>query len=115
MENELKNKKQYYIYIIRCEDNSLYTGITTDLDRRMREHLEKGKKGAKYTASHNIKELEIAWKTKDKIRASKLEYHIKTLKKVQKEELIKNPSKLKEILLDKIEYKEYVYINYQNS
>ena len=43
MENKLKNNKEYYIYIIRCEDNSLYTGITTDLDRRMIENLEKGK------------------------------------------------------------------------
>lgn len=110
MENKLKKNKEYYIYIIRCEDNSLYTGITTDLDRRMREHLEKGKKGAKYTSSHNVKKIEIAWKTKDKIRASKLEYHIKTLKKIQKEELIENPIKLNEFLSDKIECQEYVHI-----
>ena len=31
----------YYTYVIRCEDNSLYTGITTDLERRMKEHFEK--------------------------------------------------------------------------
>ncbi|MCI8833134.1 MAG: GIY-YIG nuclease family protein [Clostridia bacterium] len=110
MENKLKNNKEYYIYIIRCEDNSLYTGITTDLDRRMKEHLEKGKKGAKYTSSHNVKKIEIVWKTKDKIRASKLEYHIKTLKKIQKEELIEDPIKLNEFLSDKIEYQEYVHI-----
>lgn len=116
MEEEirLKNNKEYYIYIIRCEDNSLYTGITTDLSRRMREHLEKGKKGAKYTSSHNVKKMEIAWKTKDKIRASKLEYYIKTLKKVQKEELIKNPSKLNEFLSDKINCEEYLYIKVKN-
>ena len=76
----------------------------------MREHLEKGKKGAKYTSSHNVKKIEIAWKTKDKIRASKLEYHIKTLKKIQKEELIENPIKLNECLSDKIECQEYVHI-----
>ena len=114
MENELKNNKEYYIYIIRCEDNSIYTGITTDLDRRMQEHLDKGKKGAKYTASHHVKNIEIAWRTIDKTRASKLEYHIKTLKKVQKEELVKNPSKLKEILSDKIEYKDYTHIKVRN-
>ncbi len=110
MKDGIKNNKEYYIYIIRCEDNSLYTGITTDLDRRLQEHLEQGKKGAKYTASHHIKGIEIAWKTIDKIRASKLEYHIKTLKKAQKEELIRNPSKLKEFLSDKIECKEYIVI-----
>lgn len=101
------DNKKYYIYMIRCEDNSLYTGITTDLERRMKEHLEQGKKSAKYTASHHVKKLEIAWETSNKIKASKLEYHIKTLKKIEKEELIKHPKKLKELLSDKIEYKEY--------
>lgn len=33
----------YYVYILRCEDNSLYTGITTDLERRFEEHLSKNK------------------------------------------------------------------------
>ncbi|MBQ3573901.1 MAG: GIY-YIG nuclease family protein, partial [Clostridia bacterium] len=37
----------YYVYMMRCSDNSLYTGITTDLERRFEEH--KSKKGAKYT------------------------------------------------------------------
>lgn len=107
MDNE-KREKEYFIYMIRCKDNSLYTGITTDLQRRMEEHLEKGKKGAKYTLSHGAIKMEIAWKTTDKAKASKLEYHIKTLKKAQKEELIKDYRKLKEFLADKIEYKEYI-------
>lgn len=101
-------EKEYFIYMIRCKDNSLYTGITTDLKRRMEEHLEKGKKGAKYTSSHDIVKIETAWKTTDKKKASKLEYHIKTLKKAQKEELIIDYKKLKEFLSDKIEYKEYI-------
>lgn len=106
----MEKKKEYYIYMIRCEDNSLYTGITTDLERRMQEHLERGKKGAKYTSSHHIVKIETAWRTEDKVKASKLEYHIKTLKKSQKEELIQNSSKLKDFLSDKIEYKEYIHI-----
>ncbi len=114
MKDGIKNNKEYYIYIIRCEDNSLYTGITTDLDRRMQEHLEQGKRGAKYTASHHVKKMEIAWKTIDKASASKLEYHIKTLKKVQKEELIKNPSVLKVMLSNKIEYNNYTYTKFRN-
>ena len=90
-----KKNKDYYIYIIRCEDNSLYTGITTDLERRMKEHLERGKRGAKYTSSHIAKEMEIAWKTNNKKKASKLEYH---------------PKKLEQLLSNKIEYKEYLHI-----
>ena len=105
-----KKNKDYYIYIIRCEDNSLYTGITTDLERRMKEHLERGKRGAKYTSSHIAKEMEIAWKTNNKKKASKLEYHIKTLKKFEKEEIIKHPKKLEQLLSNKIEYKKYLHI-----
>lgn len=110
----MDKEKEYYVYIIRCKDNSLYTGITTDLKRRMEEHIEKGKKGAKYTASHQVVRMETAWKTKDKTRASKLEYHIKSLKKPQKEELIKDYKKLKEFLADKIEYKEYIHIEVED-
>lgn len=104
----------YYIYIIRCEDNSLYTGITTDLDRRMREHIERGKKCAKYTCTRHAKKMETAWRTSDRIRASKLEYYIKTLTKIQKEELIANPKKLQEFLPDKIEYKDYMNIKLED-
>lgn len=105
--SEEKETREYYTYILRCEDNSLYTGITTDLDRRIKEHFERGKKCAKYTMSHPVKRMEAAWKTHDKISAAKLEYHIKTLTKLQKEELIKNNKKLKEFLSEKIESEQY--------
>ena len=109
METE-KETREYYIYLLRCEDNSLYTGITTDLDRRVKEHLERGKKCAKYTMSHPAKRMEAAWKTEDKVSAAKLEYHIKRLTKIQKEKLIKNNKKLKEFLSEKIDYKKYVKV-----
>ena len=41
----------YYTYMIRCKDNSIYTGMTNNLERRLNEHLLN--KGAKYTKSHN--------------------------------------------------------------
>ncbi len=107
-----KKSKDYYVYMIRCEDNSLYTGITTDLNRRMKEHLERGKKCAKYTSTHYAKNMETAWKTSDRIKASKLEYYIKKLTKIQKEELIKEPEKLRELLCEKIEYQYYINVNY---
>ena len=110
----MKNDKEYYVYMIRCKDNSLYTGMTTDLDRRMKEHLERGKKGAKYTASHYAIKMEIAWKTDDKIKASKLEYYIKTLTKTQKEGLIANPRKLQEFLSEKIECKNYTNVKVED-
>ncbi len=75
--------------MLRCEDNSIYTGITNDLERRMEEHFSKGGKCAKYTMRHRAKKLETAWWTYDRVLASKLEYHIKKdLTKKQKEKLI---------------------------
>lgn len=80
----------YYTYIIRCKDNTLYTGITNDIKRRFSEHLEKTEKCAKYTKSHNVQRIEILFESSNKSEASKLEFHIKKLTKSQKEELIKN-------------------------
>ena len=97
----------YYTYILRCEDNSLYTGITTNLERRMQEHFGRADKCAKYTLNHNAKKLEIAWKTEDRKLASKLEYHIKKLTKLQKEQLVNKSKDLKEMFLDKIECEKY--------
>ena len=95
----------YYIYMLRCEDNSIYTGITTNIEHRMKEHFTK-ENCAKYTYTHTAKKLEAVWQTENRILASKLEYHIKTLKKSQKEELIKKDN-IEELLSNKIESKKY--------
>ncbi len=95
----------YYIYMLRCEDNSIYTGITTNIEHRMKEHFTK-ENCAKYTYTHTAKKLEAVWQTENRILASKLEYHIKTLKKSQKEELIKKDN-IEELLSNKIEPEKY--------
>lgn len=97
----------YYTYILRCKDNSLYTGITTDLERRLKEHKEKGEKTAKYTLTHEAVKMEIAWESENRVLASKLEFNIKKLAKKQKEELIRNPKLLSELLGDKIQSELY--------
>lgn len=97
----------YYTYILRCKDNSLYTGITTDLERRLKEHKEKGEKTAKYTLRHEAVKMEIAWESENRVLASKLEFNIKKLTKKQKEKLIKNPKLLSELLGDKIQSELY--------
>ena len=97
----------YYTYILRCKDNSLYTGITTDLERRLKEHKEKGEKTAKYTLTHSAVKMEIAWESENRVLSSKLEFNIKKLNKKQKEELIKNPQLLNKFLGDKIESELY--------
>ena len=99
----------YYTYMLRCENNSIYTGITTDVKRRMEEHFEKDKKGAKYTKSHTPQKLECVWESENKILASKLEYRLKTLTKNQKEDIIKN-NNLEKYLSEKLECEKYKII-----
>ncbi len=81
-------KKIYFVYIIRCEDNSLYTGITTDIRRRFYEH--KSGNGGKYTRSHKV--LEILYKEKLHSRsiALKREAEIKSWPRKKKIDLIKS-------------------------
>ena len=97
----------YYIYILRCNDNSLYTGITTDVIRRFNEHLADNKKGAKYTRKHIPIKIESIWETANKSLASKLEYYIKKLEKSKKENLILYENKFNEYLENKIDISEY--------
>lgn len=98
----------YYTYMLRCEDNSIYTGITSDLERRMKEHFSQNEKCAKYTASHQAKKLEMVWESENRVLASKLEFHIKkNLTKQEKENLIKDSGLLEKLLGNKIEAEHY--------
>lgn len=101
----------YYIYMLRCTDNSIYTGITTNVEHRMKEHFTK-KNCAKYTYTHTAKKLECVWQTENRVLASKLEYRIKTLTKAQKEKLIVR-NNLEELFLDKIDVSQYRKIEEQ--
>ena len=92
--------------MLRCENNSIYTGITTDLKRRMEEHFSKDIKCAKYTKSHKPIKLECVWESENKILASKLEYRIKELTKKQKEEIIEKHN-LEKYLSQKLECAKY--------
>lgn len=76
----------YYVYILRCDDHSLYTGITNDVHKRFEQHVLG--KGARYTKSHKVKSIEIIISTLSKSDALKLEYKIKKLTKSNKEKLI---------------------------
>ena len=97
----------YYTYMLRCEDNSLYTGMTTDLERRLSEHKSKSERCAKYTLNHTALRFEVAWESATRSSASKLEYNLKRLTKAQKESIIKEESNFKKILEEKINCEEY--------
>ena len=78
----------YYVYIIRCTDNSLYTGIASDIVKRLKEHFGNSEKKAKYTKAHTPSKLEAVWQCKSKSDALKIEYRLKELTKPEKEKLI---------------------------
>ena len=78
----------YYVYILRCEGGELYTGITTDLERRFAEHASGGPKAARYTRTHPPVRFEATWELPDRSSASALEYRIKRMTRAQKEKLI---------------------------
>ncbi len=98
----------YYVYMLRCKDDSLYTGYTPDLKARMEEHFSGGPKGAKYVRSRGAKELAAFWVTEEKSDALKLEYRIKQLTKKRKESLVKDPGRLEEFLGDVLDCSAYV-------
>lgn len=79
--------KMNFTYIVRCSDGSLYTGWTTDLDKRIRAHNEK--KGAKYTKTRTPVELVYFEEKASKVEAMQREAAIKKLPKSKKEELVK--------------------------
>ena len=75
-----------YVYILKCSDDSLYTGWTNNLEKRFKAHSTG--KGAKYTKARLPVELVYYEEFEDKIDAMKREYEIKQLKRKEKLELI---------------------------
>lgn len=78
----------YFVYIIECVDGTLYTGIATELKRRIKEH-NSSDKGAKYTRARRPVKLVYSKKYPDRSSASKREYEIKKkMSRAKKLELI---------------------------
>ncbi|MBT4385175.1 GIY-YIG nuclease family protein [Candidatus Peregrinibacteria bacterium] len=76
------------IYILECSDGTLYTGITTDLDRRLKEHNNSTGPGAKYTKGRSPVKLVYSRKMQNRSTASQEEYRIKQLSRQEKLNLI---------------------------
>lgn len=75
--------------MIRCGNGALYTGITTDVERRLAKHQAQSKKCAKYLLGKSPLELVLSIKIGDKSKALREEMSIKSLPKHEKEEMIK--------------------------
>ncbi|MEE1057025.1 MAG: GIY-YIG nuclease family protein [Acutalibacteraceae bacterium] len=105
-------KIMYYVYMLRCQDDTIYTGITSDINRRMAEHFSKDKKSAKYIRSHTAKQIEAVWQCENRSAASKLEFYIKRLSRNEKEKLI-NKNEFN-FLCNKINKEDYKIIKLKN-
>ena len=93
----------YFVYMLRCGDGSVYTGITTDLLRRFKEH--RNGKGARYTKSRKVIRIEAA--CDERSDALKLEAQIKKLPKYKKEQLITDENAMRSYLDGKVDINKY--------
>ena len=75
-------KKKWFFYVLSCKDQTLYTGVTTDIDRRLKEHNQK--KGAKYTRGRTPVSLLYYREMKNRSTAQKLENSFKKLSRDKK-------------------------------
>jgi putative endonuclease len=75
----------YFVYILKCSDGTYYTGITTDVERRIRQHNGELKGGAKYTGTRQpVRLLVCSMPLENRSVASKLEYKVKQQKRSDK-------------------------------
>lgn len=80
-------EKAWFLYVLRCVDDTFYTGTTTDISRRINEHNTK-KCGAKYTKTRRPVELIFWLDFENRSQAQKAEYKFKKLTRAQKEKII---------------------------
>jgi putative endonuclease len=88
----------WQVYLIRCRDDSLYTGITTDPVRRLREHAGEGAAGAKYLRGRGPFTLVFSCAVGSRAAALRAERRIKRLPKEYKERLVAGRTTLAEII-----------------
>jgi putative endonuclease len=90
--------RDWYLYMVRCRDGTLYTGITTDIDRRLAEHSGEGDAGSKYLKGRAPLILVLQKRLGSRNLALKVENGVKKLSKAQKEKMIRVPGGIEEII-----------------
>ncbi len=93
-----KITSDWYLYLVRYHDGSLYTGITTDVARRFAEHQRNGDTGAKYLRGRGPLVLVFQKKLGDRSLALIVESEVKKLSKASKEELIRDKKHIEVII-----------------
>ena len=79
----------WYLYLIRCRDNTIYTGISTDVDRRFAQHQGSGNAGSRYLKGRGPLSLVFQEKLGSRSLALKVERRVKQMSKAKKEKLIR--------------------------
>lgn len=92
---------EFRLYIVRCANGALYTGIATDVGRRLAEH-ETGRRGAKYLRGKGPLEIVFDERVGDRTRALRLEYRVKRLHREHKLDLIARRLSLRELDDDQV-------------
>ena len=87
-EKEMQMESIWYLYILRCKDDTLYTGITTDVEKRLEAH--RSGRGAKYTRGRAPLELVYRENCGSHSDALKREHQIKALSREDKQKLVEN-------------------------
>jgi len=87
---------EFSLYIVRCADGTLYTGIATDVSKRLAEH-EASPRGAKYLLGKGPLQVGLSEVFVDRASAAQLEYRVKRLSRTQKLALIEGRSALSEL------------------
>lgn len=93
-------ENDWTVYILRCKDDSLYTGITTNMSRRLAEHNE-GPRGASYTRARRPVKLVFSLEVSDRSAASRIEAWIKALDRKTKKSIINGEKDVSEALQDR--------------
>jgi len=80
---------KWWLYVVKCSDDTLYTGVTTDINRRIKEH-NTSRRGAKYTRSRRPVNLVYKRQCINRSHAQQEEYQFKKLSKTEKLHIIQN-------------------------
>lgn len=91
-EADCLDKMKYFVYILECNDGTLYTGWTTDIDKRVLAHNQL-KTGAKYTSARRPVKMVYSEECVGKKEAMRREYEIKQMTRIQKMKLVDTFSK----------------------
>ncbi len=82
MSNIPREDEDWCVYVLRCRNNSLYTGVTNNIERRLKQHLQG--RGSKYVRSWRPFELIKTIPCRDEAEAKRLEYDLKRLNRMGK-------------------------------